>query len=111
VERPRALAKREVEVLLAAVAGHEAHTDDAAAVAAEVAALVDALRGPLARATGAPAGLPWPDLVERAAAVGGWDATRRAAVGATAADADARAALWDLVAELNEVRGLERPAR
>jgi hypothetical protein len=112
VERPRALGKRDVEALLAAVADHDDRAGGGAgAVAAEVAALVDALHRPLARAAGAPADLPWAEVVELAAAAGGWDASRTTAVRATAGDAVARAALWDLVAELNEVRGLERPPR
>jgi hypothetical protein len=119
VERPRPLTKREVEALLVAVAAH-GHADGpdlgdggaevAGDVAAEVAALVDALHAPLARAVGAPASLSWPALVERAATLGGWDDARVAAVRAIAGDGVARAALWDLVAELNELRGLERPS-
>ena len=105
MERPRPLAKREVEALLAAV--DRAPADPAG----EVAALVAALSGPLARALGAPPGTAWAELVDRAAARGGWTPERAAAVRAEAPTDAARAALWDLVAELNELRGLEVPTR
>jgi hypothetical protein len=104
VDRPRALAKRDVEALLDAVASAP---DDPAA---EVAALVAALAGPLARAVGAAPGTPWAELVGLAAAAGGWDPDRTDAVRATPPTGATRPALWDLVAELNELRGLDRPA-
>jgi hypothetical protein len=100
--RSQALSKRDVEALLAAVA---AAPDDPAG---ELAALVDALRAPLARATGAPASTPWRDLVDHAAAVAGWDPARAAALRAEPPTGATRPALWDLVAELNELRGLDR---
>jgi hypothetical protein len=110
VERRRPLTKREVEALLAAVAEPARGTGSGDAdVAVEVAALVAALHGPLARAVGVPATRSWGDLVDAAAAVGGWDDARTTAVRATAADERVRAALEDLVAELNELRGLDRP--
>lgn len=81
------LSKADVEALLARVDGPVEEVREAVADA-------------LAIVLGAPA--PWPELVRLAAARAGWPGDRRDAL--LAGDEDA---LYDLVAELNEVRGLD----
>ena len=87
-----ALSKRDVEELLAAV-----DSDGATLQAALTKALALALGT-------APATAQWDDVVERAATEAGWPESRKRDL--LAADRDA---MWDLAAELNELRNL-RPA-
>jgi hypothetical protein len=101
----RPLTKREVETLLASCEGPSASALE------EITVVREALAVALARLVGRP-GAPWPDLVASAAAAGRWSPQRHALVAAAARpdehpDPDAVLdALWDLVQELNERRGL-----
>jgi hypothetical protein len=87
-----ALSKRDVEELLAAVDEDEAVLQAALTKALAVVLGLD------------PAATPWADVVERAAGEAGWPESRRHDL----LDGD-RDAMWDLAAELNELRTL-RPA-
>ena len=92
------LAKRDVEQLLAVL------DDPPRSLADEVDALRATLSTALRRVVG-DAGATWHELVDAARERGGWPAER---VAALLADdpATAREAMWELAAELNEVRDI-----
>lgn len=106
---PRQLRKPDVEALLAAVSG------PADSALEEITVVRQGLTPALARVLGVEATLPWPSLVESAAAAAAWSPERRAlvtAAGAPDAHPDPEAvldALWELVRELNELRRLATP--
>jgi hypothetical protein len=103
---PRHLRKPDVEALLAAAGGPTSSALEEATVVRE------ALRPALGRVLGLPDGTPWPELVDAAAAAGGWPPARTGLVAAAerpdrVRDTEAVVeALWDLVTELNERRTL-----
>ena len=101
-ERVPQLTKRDVEQLLAA---------PPPTLTAEVAGLRRALGRALATVLGAEIATPWPELVARAARVGGWDDDLVATLLDTGPEGAAhlRDVLWDLAAVLNEERALRSP--
>ena len=96
------LAKRDVEQLLAVL------DDPPPALTDEVDALRAALTTALRRVVGE-AGATWRELVDLAQVRGGWPRERVAAL-LDDDPATAREAMWELAAELNEVRDIT-PAR
>lgn len=96
----RGLTKRDVERLLAVLDRPPADLGE------EVAGLRGALADALGTVLELPAGLGFDELARRGAAIGGWSADRVAQVCAPASSVAVRDALWDLLAELNEHRGL-----